>query len=628
MKIISKTYVLIGILVSVALFNLFILYNTQTNSVNDSYAIIRAGDLKTKVETIASLASSIAGGNENDRSNLENEIRDFDNVLDTLKNGGVIRGQTVPQLSPELSSDYEAVKRNWESYKKEASQIQVLSVHNPETVTALNYVLDKNTEMILTTDSLVKDLTELNRDYNRHKEIAKELHAITKTIGQDALLISIGRENDTKNSLHDARLTFDVGIRNLLQVPLTDLDLSGTNLKAENLAPIPRENSKSLDQIDLLWEAVSLRVKTLEKSSLFSDEFSKSFSSLNKQRKSLLDSIDNMLDMWNENRLNKRTEEQIAIQAIIGVDIIIFIIVLFVIRKSLLPLQTITNALSRIKEGVYGEKIKYNSRDEIGELASTFNMMSDTIKTKEEETRKMSVAKDEFLTMITHELKTPLVPIQGYADMLLGGHLGNLTDKQKERMGIIKSSATSLLQIISDLLDAQKLELGQLRMKKEVSPIQTTVLKSIQTLQPQIDESHIAVSSEISPKILVPHDEDRIAQVLTNLIKNSIKVVKPRVGVIKITASEDANEVRITVSDNGSGIPPEKQAKLFTKFYQADASLTREKGGSGLGLSICKGIVVAHGGKITLESTPGVGTNVTFSLPKDGSIYGKAGNPS
>lgn len=617
MKIISKTYVLIGILVVVALFNLFILYNTQTATTGESYAIIRAGDLKAKVETIASLASSIAGGNENDRKSLENEIREFDSVLSTLKNGGTIRGQAIPQLPSYIVSDYELIKKNWESYKKEALQIQTSSVHNQDTVTALNYVLEKNTEMILTTDSLIKDLTELNRDYNKHKEIAKELHEITKTIGQDALLISIGQENDARNNLHDARLSFDVGIRNLLQIPIDDLDLFGTKIKAEELAPIPRENSKSLDKIDLLWESVSLRIKTLEKKSLFSEEFSKSFSNLNKQRKPLLDSIDNMLDIWNEDRLHKRDEGQSAIQAIIGINIVIFIIVLFVIRKSLLPLQTITYGLSRIKEGIYGEKIKYDASDEIGELASTFNIMSDTIRTKEEEARKMSVAKDEFLAMITHELKTPLVPIQGYADMLLSGHLDNLTDKQKERMSIIKSSATSLLQIISDLLDTQKLELGQLRMKKEVSSIYNTVLKSIQTLQPQIDENKITMINETKPSIIVSHDTDRITQVLTNLIKNSLKAVKPNVGVIKITSSEDANEVKITVSDNGGGIPPEKQTKLFTKFYQIDASLTREKGGSGLGLSICKGIITAHGGKITLESTPGVGTVISFSLPKN-----------
>jgi signal transduction histidine kinase/SepF-like predicted cell division protein (DUF552 family) len=596
---------------------LFVLYDTQSTASNESYAIIRAGDLKAKVETIASLASSIAGENESDRINLENEITEFDNILKILEGGGTIRGQFISQISEKVAPDYEVVKKNWELYKKEASQIQVTSVRNPDTVSALNYVLEKNTEMILATDSLVKDLTNLNRDFNRHKEIAKELHQITKDIGQDALLISIGQEGNAKDSLHEARLSFEVGIRNLLQTPLNDVDLSGTQYKAEDLIPIPRDNSKSLEKIDLLWEAVSLRIKTLEKKSLLSDEFNLSFSSLNKQRKSLLDSIDTMLDTWNEDRINKRSEGQLIVQIIIGFDIVIFIIVLRIIRKSLLPLEAITSALSRVKEGVYGEKIKYNTRDEVGELASTFNMMSDTIRIKEEEARKMSIAKDEFLAMITHELKTPLVPIQGYADMLLGGHLGPLSDNQKERIRIMKSSATSLLQIISDLLDVQKLELGQLRMKKQVSPIYTTILKSIQTLQPQIDENKITVSNEVNPMVLVLHDTDRITQVLTNLIKNSIKAVKPNEGIIKITHSEDAHWVKITVSDNGSGIPPEKQAKLFTKFYQADATLTREKSGSGLGLSICKGIIVAHGGKITLESTPGVGTKVSFSLPKD-----------
>ncbi|WKT57708.1 hypothetical protein QVH35_10360 [Candidatus Nitrosotenuis chungbukensis] len=111
MKIISKTYLLIGILVAVALFNLFILYNTQVTTTNESYAIIRAGDLKAKVETIASLAASIAGGNENDRKTLDNEIRDFDNILNTLKNGGTIRGQAIPQLSSDISSEYEVVKK-------------------------------------------------------------------------------------------------------------------------------------------------------------------------------------------------------------------------------------------------------------------------------------------------------------------------------------------------------------------------------------------------------------------------------------------------------------------------------------------------------------------------------------
>jgi len=172
-----------------------------------------------------------------------------------------------------------------------------------------------------------------------------------------------------------------------------------------------------------------------------------------------------------------------------------------------------------------------------------------------------------------------------------------------------------LLQLISDLLDVQKLELGQLKMKKENTDIRATADRSIQTLQPQIEEDGITIINEVA-SIVAPHDSDRITQVLTNLIRNSLKAVKPGTGKIRIYSEDSPAELKIIISDNGIGIPYDKQSKLFTKFYQADASLTREKGGSGLGLSICKGIVEAHGGKISLQSTPDSGTTVTFSLPK------------
>lgn len=615
MKIISKTYLLISILIAVAIFNLFILYNTQITTANESYSIIRAGDLKTKVETIVALSSSIANGNNADRANLEKEINDFNDILYTLKNGGTIRGQVITPVPESVEDDYENVKKNWEEYRVEASQIQVATIYNKDVVSALNYVLEKNTEMTLTVDSLARDLEVLDRNYNRHKEVALELQDSAKAIGQNALLISIGEEDGVKENLQKARTIFDAGIRNLLQMPLDDLDLTGLDVKQESLEPIPRENSQSLDELDLLWEAVRLRVKTLETKSLYSEEFNVAFSKLNQQRNSLGSSIDTMLDAWNEDRLETRNQGQMIIQAVIGVDIAIFLFVLFTIRKSLLPLEKITMALSRVREGIYGEKIAYTSSDEIGDLASSFNIMSETIRIKEDEAKKTDIAKDEFLAMITHELKTPLVPIQGYADILLSGHLGNLTDKQRERISIIKSSSASLLQLISDLLDVQKLELGQLRMKKDAADIRDTVARSIQTLQPQIEEDKVIVKNEVT-SCTIPHDTDRIAQVLTNLIKNSIRAVTPQTGEIRIYSVEGPDDIRITVQDNGMGIPPDKQSKLFTKFYQTDATLTREKGGSGLGLSICKGIVEAHGGTISLQSAGSGGTAVTFSLPR------------
>jgi signal transduction histidine kinase len=289
--------------------------------------------------------------------------------------------------------------------------------------------------------------------------------------------------------------------------------------------------------------------------------------------------------------------------------------VLIVIRKSLSPLATITQALSRVKEGAYGEKIEYSGTDEVGQLVQTFNMMSNTIKEKEEEAKKTDTAKDEFLAMITHELKTPLVPIQGYSDILLGEHLGKLNDKQKERIQIIKSSSESLLSIISDLLDAQKLELGQLSMKISNTNIKETIDKAIESLKIEAEKNNIEINSNIVD-FTINHDQERIGQVMTNLIKNSLVATEPNTGKIEISMKDLPSEIKISIKDNGIGIPKDKQKELFKKFYQVDATLTRKKGGSGLGLAICKGIIESHKGDMSMESVPNQGSTFSFTIPK------------
>ena len=309
------------------------------------------------------------------------------------------------------------------------------------------------------------------------------------------------------------------------------------------------------------------------------------------------------------------SNQQTIIQILLGVDIATFFLVPLVIRQSLSPLDTINKALSRVKEGMYGEKIKYTSEDEIGELVASFNIMSDTIKEKEEEAKKTDIAKDEFLAMITHELKTPLVPIQGYSDILLNEHLGKLNPQQKERLSIIKSSSETLLGIISDLLDVQKLEIGQLRMKKDDSDIKDSILKSVNALAPQAEKNEIQLISN-AENLTIYHDSERIKQVLTNLIKNAMIAVEPQKGKIEIIMEGKPSEIQISVKDNGMGIPQDKQKDLFKKFYQVDTTLTRERGGSGLGLAICRGIIENHGGKIFVESKVGEGTKFTFTIPK------------
>jgi signal transduction histidine kinase len=309
------------------------------------------------------------------------------------------------------------------------------------------------------------------------------------------------------------------------------------------------------------------------------------------------------------------SDQQTIIQILLAVDIATFFLVPVVIRQSLSPLKTINKALSRVKEGTYGEKIKYTSDDEIGELVDSFNIMSDTIKEKEEQAKKTDIAKDEFLAMITHELKTPLVPIQGYSDILLNEHLGELNSEQKNRLSIIKSSSETLLGIISDLLDVQKLEIGQLRMKKENSDIKSSILKSVNALAPQAEKNEIKITTD-AESLMVVHDSERIKQVLTNLIKNAMIAVEPKTGKIEVTMEDSPSEIQISVKDNGMGIPKDKQKDLFKKFYQVDTTLTRERGGSGLGLAICRGIIDNHGGSISVQSQEGKGAKFTFSIPR------------
>jgi len=614
-KIVSKTYILVGILIAIAAINLALLYQTQQIGTAESYSIIRAGDLKVKSETISSLSASIASGNEQDREVLNNEITDFEHDLDVLKNGGFIRGQGIVTIPSTVSAYYESVYSSWKTYQESASKVEQTSVFDKNVISALNYVLDKNGELILLTDSVMNELELLDREYKRHKEISVDMEEHAEDFGRQALLLSIGEEEGVRDDLKKSRISYEIDLRKLVGDSISDLPEIDELHAPESLIEIPRENSNALRQLEPLWEAIQLRLKTLEDNSLLSPEFQSAKINLDSKKLTLHSNIDDLLDFWNAEINESKGEQQIIIQTLLGIDIAVFFAVLFVIRKSLNPLSIITASLSRIKEGVYGEKIEYKSDDEVGELVNSFNIMSNTIREKEDQVRKTNLAKDEFLAMITHELKTPLVPIQGYADLLLNEHLGKINPKQKERLAIIKDSATSLLGIVSDLLDAQKLELGELTINKESLSIKPTIEQSIESLKTELDENEIKIELVISD-VVVFHDPNRIDQVLTNLLKNSITSVKPKTGIIKISTEDSPSEIKISVNDNGIGIPAEKQADLFKKFYQVDTSLTRERGGSGLGLAICKGIIENHGGKIWAESTPNVGSTFSFTIPK------------
>ncbi len=616
MKLTLKTYLLLGIIIGVSAINFYLLIFTTQQNQDILHSISSASDLKVIVERIGGVANSIASGNEGDRATLEQQVSAFDDTYARLGVGGNIGGLNVVAIPSELTLAYQQVGDAWTPYKADAEKIKQETIFDPKVRDGLTYVLGKNGDLISLTNGVENDLTPLDRNYNRQKIIALEMVSTAKDIGEKTLLYSIGEGGNVTVSLTKDRLLFDADLKKLEGLPLDNPQYATYGITPEILPAIPRENSGSIRQLDPLWESVNLKLEYVESNTLLSKDFGTALSQLNSQRNVLLNATSSFVDRWNGMVDSQLHDKVVIVQLFIVADIIIFVIVVLSIRKSLMPLGTLMSAISSVKEGVYGEKIKYSAKDEIGELAETFNAMSLTIQKKDEESKKIEIAKDEFLAMVTHELKTPLVPIQGYSDILLGEHLGPLNNTQKERLKIISSSATILLQLISDLLDAQKLELGQLRIKKEKNNLQKTVERTIIVMQTQATVDGISLSYSPKKDIYAYYDDDRIAQVLTNLIKNSLKATAPKTGKVEVQLEERDHDVVISVMDNGRGIPPEANDKIFKKFYQADTTSTREKGGSGLGLSICKGIVEAHGGTIWMQSVMSKGATFSFTISK------------
>lgn len=235
-----------------------------------------------------------------------------------------------------------------------------------------------------------------------------------------------------------------------------------------------------------------------------------------------------------------------------------------------------------------------------------------------ENLKTIDIEKEEFAAMISHELKTPLIPISGYAELFLDGSLGNITKIQREKIHVMYENSILLTTLIQDILDAQKIELKKLNLNIHTESIKEITKKCIDIFRSIAEQKGIKIVDE-TQDMMISCDPDRILQVLNNILSNAIKFVPIQYGTITINSRNDNDAVMISVKDNGIGIPKSKQKDLFKKFYQIDKSLTRKSGGTGLGLAISRGMIEAHGGEIWIESEENHWTTVNFTIPKGNS---------
>ena len=226
--------------------------------------------------------------------------------------------------------------------------------------------------------------------------------------------------------------------------------------------------------------------------------------------------------------------------------------------------------------------------------------------------RTADAMKSQLLSTVSHELRTPLASIKGFATTLLRQDVKWDEATQRDFLRIIEDESDRLTEIIDNLLDMSQIEAGALRITKEPAQIRQLIREVVDEMRMRTESHYFVVDLPAEmPEVMM--DPRRIRQVLTNLIGNAIKYT-PR-GQITVSCEVEADHVIVSVADQGNGISPQYRDKIFERFFQIDGASTRRVGGSGLGLSISRGIIEAHQGKIWVESVQGQGSTFRFTLP-------------
>lgn len=275
---------------------------------------------------------------------------------------------------------------------------------------------------------------------------------------------------------------------------------------------------------------------------------------------------------------------------------------LFVTRRVVAPVRAMTRASTRIADGRYGERVPVPSEDELGELAAHFNRMAETLQRVEERRR-------ELIADVAHELRTPLAGIAGYIE----GMLDRVIAPEPETFHRIHRETERLQRLVGDLQELSRTEAGQVPLHLRRVDVQALIGATADRLRPQFGDKGVELVLEIPaglPPMLV--DADRIGQVLTNLLGNALQYTAAG-GRVVVGARRQNGKVAVAVADSGVGIAPEHLPHVFDRFYRVDRSRARASGGTGIGLTIARHLVEAHGGTIRAESA-GLGRGSTFTI--------------
>ena len=282
------------------------------------------------------------------------------------------------------------------------------------------------------------------------------------------------------------------------------------------------------------------------------------------------------------------------------------VLTFFLSRRILAPVESLSRAARALARGDVSRRVEVRSRDEVGELARTFNTMAQDL-SRTEEIRRNLVAD------VAHELRTPLSNIRGYLEAIRDG----LVNPDTATLDSMHEEVLLLTRLIEDLQELALAESGQLTLHLQDCDLSDLVRRAVAAVQPHADAKGVNIGMAPFDPAEVRADPERIGQVLRNLLVNAANYT-PAGGAVRVEVNPGSDGVEVSVHDSGPGIPQEDIPYLFERFYRVDKSRSRATGGVGLGLTIAKRLVEAHGGAINVRSRVGSGSTFSFILPSNG----------
>ena len=283
---------------------------------------------------------------------------------------------------------------------------------------------------------------------------------------------------------------------------------------------------------------------------------------------------------------------------------IALLLTLVLSRRMTSPIGVLAEAARRLGHGDLSQRVRLQGEGEVTALAQAFNSMAADLEYAEQLRRNM-------VADVAHELRTPLSNIQGYLEAIRDG----IIEPNPAAIGSLNEEASLLSRLVNELQELSLAEAGELKLVYQAEDITNLVKQAVTPWQPQVTARELSLSVELPDDLpLVNIDWQRVNQVLHNILENAVAHT-PKGGAINVTAGAKGKWVEVSVSDTGEGIPAEDLPHIFERFYRVDKSRARATGGSGLGLTIARRLIEAHGGTIAVQSKLGEGSRFSFTLP-------------